>query len=88
MFWSIDMRVCNRQTLVRFLGDQLEEDDRLDFLYHLDACASCWGEVYEAEKANHPHYYKKPPRRSQVLEKELEQLDRAGKTPDEYTEVA
>lgn len=43
MFWSTDMRVCDRQTLVRFLRDQLEEDDRLDFLFHLDKCASCWG---------------------------------------------
>ncbi|MGW8181231.1 MAG: zf-HC2 domain-containing protein, partial [bacterium] len=48
------MRVCDREVLVKFLDKKLEEDDRLDFLFHLDACPSCWEEVYNAEKKTHP----------------------------------
>jgi hypothetical protein len=82
------MRVCDREALVRFLKKQLEEDDRLDFLFHLDSCPSCWEEVYSAEKATHPEYYKKPSSRSRVLEKELQRLERAGEEQDEIVEVA
>lgn len=86
--WSIDMRVCDRESLVKFLNKQLEEDDRLDFLFHLDNCPSCWEQVYSAEKATHPQYYKKPPARSRVLEKELQRLERSGDQEEEIVEVA
>ena len=81
------MRVCDRQALVEFLKNRLEDDDRLDFLFHLDTCVSCWEEVYNATKSTHPHYYKKPPKVSQVLERELRKLDRA-KREEDITEVA
>lgn len=51
--------LCNRQTLAAFIKNQLAEDDRLDFLFHVDSCPHCWEAVYAATKAAHPHYYKK-----------------------------
>lgn len=50
---------CNRQSLAAFIKNQLGEDDRLDFLIHVDSCTYCWEAVYAATKAAHPHYYKK-----------------------------
>jgi hypothetical protein len=52
--------LCNRKILARFIQNQLDEDDRLDFLIHLDSCPNCWEAVYSASKASHPHYYKRP----------------------------
>ena len=82
------MRVCDRVSLGRFLRRELDEDDRLDFLFHLDNCSDCWQEVYNAEKATHPEFYKKPPARSRVLEKELQRLERSDQEEDEIVEVA
>ena len=82
------MRVCNRQALVRFLNEQLEEDDILDFFYHLDDCPTCWEEVYNAEKGKHPEFYKKPSKRSKALEKELQKLEEVHEEQDEMSEVA
>jgi len=82
------MRVCDRQVLVKFLSNKLEEDDRLDFLFHLDACPSCWEEVYNAEKELHPHYYKKPTKKSRAGLKELGRLERVGQDEDDIEEVA
>ena len=82
------MRVCDRRTLVDFLKDGLEDDDRLEFLFHLDTCTGCWEEVYNAAKSTHPHFYKKPPKVSQLLEKELRRLDKAEVEEEDFTEVA
>ncbi len=51
--------LCNRQTLAAFLRNELAEDDKLDFLIHVDSCTHCWDAVYAATKAAHPHYYKR-----------------------------
>ncbi|GAB4122687.1 MAG: hypothetical protein Kow001_20560 [Acidobacteriota bacterium] len=51
--------LCNRQTLAAFIKNELAEDDRLDFLIHVDSCTHCWDAVYAATKAAHPHYYKR-----------------------------
>lgn len=82
------MRVCDRKSLERFLNKELEEEDRLAFLYHLDDCPICWEWVYSAEKAKHPQYYKKPPKKSPALEKELARQVRASENQDEISEVA
>jgi hypothetical protein len=82
------MKVCDRQALKKFLKKKLDEDGRLDFFYHLDECPTCWEEVYNAEKAKHPEYYKKTTKRSKVLEKELRRLERVADEQDEMSEVA
>ena len=82
------MKVCDRDSVRKFLSKQLEEDDKLDFLFHLDNCLSCWEEVYSAEKAKHPHYYKKAPKRSRMMDKELRGLEQVGKEEDDMSEVA
>ena len=64
---------CHRETLVGFLQDRLEEDDRLDFLIHLDSCPRCWEVIYSARKAAHPHFYTRPLKPSSFPE--LEALD-------------
>jgi hypothetical protein len=82
------MKVCDRDYVSRFLSKQLEEDDQLDFFYHLDNCLSCWEEVYNAEKAKHPHYYKKLPKRSRKIDNDLRRLEQVGKEEDDMSEVA
>lgn len=79
---------CDRITLLRFLREQLEEDDRLDFLFHLDDCPNCWDAVYNATKAAHPHFYKRPPRKSsQFSDSEIRSLEgNAAKVGEEDTE--
>ncbi len=67
--------VCDRQTVARFLGNELDLDEKLEFLEHLEECKQCWGEVYNARKNEHPHYYKKTSRRLKVTEKELAKLN-------------
>jgi hypothetical protein len=80
--------MCNRRTLAAFLQNELEENDRLDFLFHLDNCSNCWDRVYNATKASHPHYYKRSNYRNKALEEELKRLE--GPAPDsrEVFEVA
>jgi anti-sigma factor RsiW len=81
--------ICDRKILLAYLRGLLEEDDRLDFLIHLDACPRCWEAVYNATKAAHPHYYKKPPKKSHLDERDLRRLE-SGKKGDqeEVFEVA
>ncbi len=67
---------CNRQRLIGFLTDQLEIDERLEFLAHLDGCGRCWDEIYSARKAEHPHYYKSGNRSVKISEKDLKRIDR------------
>ena len=49
---------CKRELLLGFLHGELDVDDCLEFLEHVENCTRCWGEVYNAEKNKHPHYYK------------------------------
>ena len=52
------MTKCPRKLLAYYLSDKLDVDDQLTFFAHLDDCPDCWDEVYNAVKAQHPHYYK------------------------------
>ncbi|HON00265.1 MAG TPA: hypothetical protein PLM33_08440 [Acidobacteriota bacterium] len=76
------MTNCNRKLLVGFLQNQLEEDDRLDFLIHLDLCPNCWEAVYSATKASHPHFYKKPIDTSRFVDIDLCGLDQRETEPE------
>lgn len=49
---------CPRRLLARYLVDKLDVDEKLVFFAHLDDCPECWDEVYNAIKAQHPHFYK------------------------------
>ncbi len=75
---------CNRKLLSGYLADQLDLEERLDFLFHLDSCPRCWEEVYSATKARHPHYYKNSSRQLKMSERELKRLERT----EEVFEVA
>lgn len=79
---------CNRQRLIGFLTDQLEIDDRLEFLAHLDACGRCWDEIYSARKAEHPHYYKSNNRRVRISDRDLKRIDRQPVEEDAEYQVA
>jgi phosphosulfolactate phosphohydrolase-like enzyme len=62
---------CNRQLLRGYLANQLELEDQLEFLFHVDGCAHCWDEVYNATKAQHPHFYKSTSRQVRLSRREL-----------------
>ena len=64
-------RSCDRAKLGSFLSDQLELDDRLEFLTHVESCADCWNELYSATKAQHPHYYQTGSKRTKAARKQL-----------------
>lgn len=83
-----EIRVCDRKLVARFLKNQLEDEDRLDFLFHLDQCPSCWEEVYNATKALHPHYYKSSARKVKISEKELKKLSQENGEEEEMCEIA
>lgn len=63
---------CNRKHIAQFLANELSIDDKLDFLFHLDNCTTCWEEVYAAVRAQHAHYYKSPSRRMKLSKKQVE----------------
>ncbi len=65
------IRTCDKEKLRGFLSNQLELDDRLEFLLHLDRCAACWNELYSATKAEHPHYYQTGSKRTKAVKKLL-----------------
>lgn len=81
-------KYCNRAWLARFQAEELELDDRLEFLYHLDECPRCWEAVYSATKAKHPHYYKISARKMKLSEKELRRIEAASRSREEVFEVA
>ena len=64
-------RTCDKGKLLAFLSNQLELDDQLEFLLHLDRCAACWNELYSATKAEHPHYYQTGSKRTKAVKKLL-----------------
>jgi len=80
------MNRCNRKILSGFINNQLEEDDRLDFLLHLDECPNCWELIYKATKAQHPHFYKHPNRRKNALDFDLDASEK--EVEEEVFEVA
>jgi hypothetical protein len=61
---------CNRKLLSDFISNNMEEESRLEFLLHLDDCPYCWEQLYSATKAQHPQFYKSPPRKKANLEEE------------------
>jgi hypothetical protein len=76
-------KLCNRKLLSDFIRNNLEEEDRLDFLLHLDECPNCWEQVYSATKAQHPHFYKRPPKRKVSLDVEIELAEKKQKQSEE-----
>ena len=66
---------CKRDLLLGFLNGELDVDDCLEFLDHVESCTRCWEEVYNAEKSKHPHYYKKNSRQLKISERELKRID-------------
>ena len=78
--------ICNHQTVARFLCNELDLDEMLDFLDHIQECKQCWTEVYNARKNEHPHYYKKTTRRLKVTEKELAQFNRPASSGENENE--
>jgi hypothetical protein len=84
----MSMFVCDRKTVRDFLNEQLREDERLDFLLHLDDCPNCWETVYAATKATHPHFYKRAPKNSKFTDAELKKLEAGKDRKEEIFEVA
>lgn len=80
--------LCDRKTVHGFLSEQLPEDERLEFLFHLDECPNCWEAVYSGTKAAHPHFYKQPPKKSKFTEAELTKLAAGKERKEEIFEVA
>ena len=67
--------ICSRQTVSLFLVNELDVDQKLDFLIHVEECKQCWKDIYDARKKEHPHYYQRTSRRVKVTEKELAKLN-------------
>jgi len=84
----MSMFVCDRKTVRDFLNEQLREDERLDFLLHLDDCPNCWETVYAATKATHPHFYKRAPKNAKFTDAELKKLEAGKERKEEIFEVA
>ena len=68
------MKQCPRELLAYYLSDKLDVDDKLIFLAHLDDCPECWDKVYNAVKAQHPHYTKTKSR-VKISDKENKQIE-------------
>lgn len=66
---------CDRRRLAGYLSGQLDLDDRLAFLLHVEDCGRCWETVYHNVKAQHPHFYRQSPRGVKISSKELSRLD-------------
>lgn len=41
---------CGSERLKKFLAGRLRAEQKLEFLFHLDFCAQCWYQVYQARK--------------------------------------
>ena len=84
----MSMTLCDRKIVRSFLTEQLQEDDRLDFLFHLDECPNCWEAVYNGTKATHPHFYKQPSKKSKFTDAEVRKLAAGKEQKEEVFEVA
>ena len=76
---------CISKRLSAFLSKRLDVDDRLEFLTHVERCSRCWIAVYEAVKAQHPHYYKLRTSKTGISAKKRSRLK---KLPEKWVEVA
>ncbi len=77
---------CNKTWLIRYLSEELDLDEQLEFLFHLDECLDCYESLYTATKAKHPHYYKMSARQLKISERELQKLE--SPASQEIVEVA
>ena len=83
--------ICEESQIEGYLNNQLNDEDLLDFLIHLDECKSCRDVLYAEMKEAHDHYYRK--NSSKKLEKEIRELSKienGGDSSDEedITDVA
>jgi len=58
------MSNCKNPLVSGYLSRALNDDERLEFLLHVDECPSCWDKIYLATRDQHPHYYKATPRKN------------------------
>ncbi len=79
----ISMDRCKREQIVGFLRNQLDVDEKLEFLGHVEACVQCWEEIYNARKNEHPHYYKRTSRQVKITDSELKRIDTLQQEADE-----
>ena len=79
---------CDRETLIGFLTNRINIDERLDFLVHLESCTRCWEEIYNARKAEHPHYYKSNNRQVKVTDHDLKRFDSPAREEESNYQVA
>ena len=79
---------CDRQALVGFITNQLDTDERLTFLLHVEECSRCWDAVYSARKAEHPHFYKSSSRQVRLSDKDLRRIDAVAHLEEEEVEEA
>lgn len=79
---------CDRQALVGFITNQLDIDERLSFLLHVDGCSRCWDEIYNLRKAEHPHFYKNSSRQVKLSDTDLRRIDSVAHLDEEETEEA
>lgn len=66
--------ICEESQIEGYLNNQLNDEDLLDFLIHLDECKSCREVLYAEMKGSHDHYYRK--KSSKKLEKEIRELSK------------
>lgn len=77
---------CKREYVVGFLSNQLDVDEQLEFLDHIEECVQCWEEIYNARKNEHPHYYKRTGRQVKISESELKRIDTVQDSDEEETQ--
>ena len=77
---------CNKRWLTRYISEELDLDEQLEYLFHLDECLDCYESLYTATKAKHPHYYKMSARQLKISERELQKLE--SPASQEIVEVA
>jgi|GEM_PF-889663 len=68
---------CDNAQIEAYLNNNLDEEEYLDFLLHLDECQSCRDSLYETIRGTHDHYYRK--KSGKRLEKELREISKIEK---------
>lgn len=66
---------CNRRRLLGYLRNTLDLEEKLDFLFHVDHCTRCWEDIYNYQKAQHPHWYRQNSRGVKISDKELSRIE-------------
>ena len=87
----LDKPTCDQNQMQAYLDNELNEDDLLDFLLHLDECQMCRSILYLSIKGTHDHYYRKSPNKR--LEREMKEISKMNRDDfkskdDEMTDVA